>query len=219
MFYFDYNEGNFSNFETITINTNYQTFFRLSFKVYLCEQLPIRIMMLDKLIIFGLILCVLLELEYFLLQLHKTEINSLQKHLNRNQYSNTSNLNLQSLNSKLANVTKTLKSKDNCQQSQGNVSHCVEPKWCRPQHFRSPPGKVTGLISFPGSGNTWLRYLIQQLSGIKTGSVYSDKELNRTGMAELVKSGAVAVVKDHRKVMCTAVQCFHYFEVISFFVT
>ena len=30
--------------------------------------------------------------------------------------------------------------------------------------FQAAPGPVTALASFPGSGNTWLRYLLQQVS-------------------------------------------------------
>ena len=29
--------------------------------------------------------------------------------------------------------------------------------------FQAAPGPVTALASFPGSGNTWLRYLLQQV--------------------------------------------------------
>ena len=79
-----------------------------------------------------------------------------------------------------------------------NFSKPGEPDWCRKQKFRSPPGKVTGLIFQPGSGNTWLRYLIQQLSGVKTGSIYRDNRLKKSGFAENVKSGTVAVVKSHK---------------------
>ena len=38
--------------------------------------------------------------------------------------------------------------------------------WCRPVQHKSQPGPVVALASFPGSGNTWLRYLLQQVSGI-----------------------------------------------------
>ncbi|CAL4075858.1 unnamed protein product, partial [Meganyctiphanes norvegica] len=34
--------------------------------------------------------------------------------------------------------------------------------WCQPLKYRFPPGPSTALVSFPGSGNTWLRYLLQQ---------------------------------------------------------
>lgn len=36
---------------------------------------------------------------------------------------------------------------------------CLHPR------FREPPGPVVALASFPGSGNTWLRYLVQQTTG------------------------------------------------------
>ena len=31
--------------------------------------------------------------------------------------------------------------------------------------YLNPPGPVTALASFPGSGNTWVRHLLEQLSG------------------------------------------------------
>ncbi len=31
--------------------------------------------------------------------------------------------------------------------------------------MRPEPGPVVALASFPGSGNTWLRYLLQQATG------------------------------------------------------
>ena len=33
------------------------------------------------------------------------------------------------------------------------------------------------LASFPGSGNTWVRLLLEDASGFYTGSVYTDKSL------------------------------------------
>jgi hypothetical protein len=40
---------------------------------------------------------------------------------------------------------------------------------------------IAALVSFPGSGNTWLRYLLQQATGILTGSVYKDYGLLKSG--------------------------------------
>ncbi|XP_052766850.1 WSCD family member GA21586-like [Mya arenaria] len=58
---------------------------------------------------------------------------------------------------------------------------------------------LTGLLSFPGSGNTWTRHLIQQMTGIGTSSVYCDSGLRSKGFPfecnrEL---GKTIVVKAH----------------------
>lgn len=54
------------------------------------------------------------------------------------------------------------------------------------------------LASFPGSGNTWLRYLLQQSTGILTGSIYKDYGLLKSGFpAENVYNRSVLVVKTH----------------------
>lgn len=38
--------------------------------------------------------------------------------------------------------------------------------WCKELQWRSPhTPNVTALVSYPGSGNTWLRYLLQQATG------------------------------------------------------
>jgi len=70
--------------------------------------------------------------------------------------------------------------------------------WCRPLGIKAAPGPVTALASFPGSGNTWLRYLLQQATGISTGSVYKDFALLKNGFPmESVSNGSVLVVKTH----------------------
>ncbi|XP_060806731.1 WSCD family member AAEL009094 [Amyelois transitella] len=72
-------------------------------------------------------------------------------------------------------------------------------QWCKELKWRSPPApKVTALASFPGSGNTWLRYLLQQSTGIVTGSIYMDYGLKLHGFpAENTTDGSVLVVKTH----------------------
>ena len=37
--------------------------------------------------------------------------------------------------------------------------------WCKPLGMKVAPGPVVALASFPGSGNTWIRYLLQQATG------------------------------------------------------
>jgi len=40
---------------------------------------------------------------------------------------------------------------------------------------------LVGLASYPGSGNTWLRHLIQMATGVYTGSAYMDIDLLAKG--------------------------------------
>ncbi|XP_071439071.1 WSCD family member AAEL009094-like [Hetaerina americana] len=59
---------------------------------------------------------------------------------------------------------------------------------------------MTALVSFPGSGNTWVRYLLETSSGIFTGSVYTDRQLISKGFyGEAVPAdcGCTAVQKTH----------------------
>ena len=44
-------------------------------------------------------------------------------------------------------------------------------EWCVKQGLKAAPGPKTALASFPGSGNTWLRYLLQQATGKKKCTV------------------------------------------------
>ena len=54
------------------------------------------------------------------------------------------------------------------------------------------------LQSYPGSGNTWVRHLIEELTGVFTGSVYCDQLLIASGMwGEGMDTQYVSVVKDH----------------------
>ncbi|XP_022122826.1 WSCD family member AGAP003962 [Pieris rapae] len=71
--------------------------------------------------------------------------------------------------------------------------------WCKELRLRKPPSyNVVALVSYPGSGNTWLRYLLQQATGIMTGSIYMDYGLKVHGFpAENVTNGSVLVVKTH----------------------
>ena len=56
---------------------------------------------------------------------------------------------------------------------------------------------VTALASFPGSGNTWVRYLLEQVTGVLTGSIYCDRDLKAFFTGEFVTSSNVLAVKTH----------------------
>ena len=56
---------------------------------------------------------------------------------------------------------------------------------------------MVALVSFQGSGNTWLRYLLEQSTGIYTGSIYCDTALKSYFPGEYVVSGNVVVIKTH----------------------
>lgn len=63
---------------------------------------------------------------------------------------------------------------------------------------KSSEKSIAALASFPGSGNTWLRYLLQQATGILTGSVYKDYGLLKSGFpAESIANSSVLLVKTH----------------------
>ena len=58
--------------------------------------------------------------------------------------------------------------------------------------------KVTTLVSLPGSGNTWARLLLEQATGIFTGSIFCDQNLRSSGFfGEKIISSNVLVVKTH----------------------
>ncbi|XP_011405846.2 PREDICTED: WSCD family member CG9164-like [Amphimedon queenslandica] len=60
---------------------------------------------------------------------------------------------------------------------------------------RSP----VALVSFPGSGNTWVRGLLELATSICTGSIYCDRELRAKDFTgEGLYSGSALVVKTHR---------------------
>ncbi len=77
-----------------------------------------------------------------------------------------------------------------------NVSR-VENGSCR---FISWHGRGTvALASFPGSGNTWVRGLLEMATGVCTGAFVCDASLRARGFAgENIQSGSVLVVKTHR---------------------
>jgi Sulfotransferase domain len=53
------------------------------------------------------------------------------------------------------------------------------------------------LYSFPGSGNTWVRQLIEYATGIYSGSIYDDKSLTNILPGELECNNRQSVIKVH----------------------
>ncbi|CAG7722163.1 unnamed protein product [Allacma fusca] len=68
--------------------------------------------------------------------------------------------------------------------------------------FQENTFNPVGLVSYPGSGNTWLRHLIEFSTGVFTGSVYMDEDLLAKGFLgekEAWDSGSTVVQKLHLK--------------------
>jgi len=63
----------------------------------------------------------------------------------------------------------------------------------------------TALVSFPGSGNSWIRYLLESGSGVFTGSVYRDKIMAEKLRGELANftDGSTLVQKTHHRAIFT----------------
>ena len=58
--------------------------------------------------------------------------------------------------------------------------------------------RIITLVSFPGSGNTWTRLLLEQVTGIFTGSIFCDPELRASGFfGEKIITSNVLAVKTH----------------------
>ena len=58
--------------------------------------------------------------------------------------------------------------------------------------------KVIMLVSFPGSGNTWTRIVLEQATGIFTGSIFCDRGLRSSGFyGEQIISSNVLAIKTH----------------------
>ncbi|KAL4227546.1 hypothetical protein ACF0H5_012989 [Mactra antiquata] len=59
----------------------------------------------------------------------------------------------------------------------------------------NPP--YVALASFPGSGNTWTRLLLEELTGIYTGSIYTDGMSKMSGSRKCPLDGEVFIIKTH----------------------
>lgn len=99
--------------------------------------------------------------------------------------------------SKVGKLAKKSESDDDGIKVQGPVApYCFSTKTHFIPESLQRPSSIA-LASFPGSGNTWLRYLIEQGSRIYTGSWYEDKHLNKTYIGEGVRNSSVVVIKTH----------------------
>ena len=71
---------------------------------------------------------------------------------------------------------------------------------CKKMSFQRS-GLPVALVSYPGSGNSWARVLLEEVTGIYTGSVYCDKHYLWSGMiGEGVYTENVIVIKTHLSV-------------------
>jgi len=90
-----------------------------------------------------------------------------------------------------------------------HFNYCMKKTWGMKRH--AEPGKSVcrfmngvgrypvALASYPGSGNTWVRGLIQAATGLCTGGVYCDTTLRANGFpGEEIRSGVVLAVKTHQ---------------------
>ena len=83
------------------------------------------------------------------------------------------------------------------------ADHIVLPKSlqkCKKMSFQNS-GTPVALVSYPGSGNSWARVLLEEATGIYTGSVYCDKHYLFSGMiGEGVSTENVIAIKSHSSV-------------------
>ena len=71
-------------------------------------------------------------------------------------------------------------------------------------------------MSVTGSGNTWMRYLIQTATGYMTGSDYFSKELFENGFpGESFNDGSTLVVKSHEWYLGLVEIQTHFFSDVS----
>ena len=82
-------------------------------------------------------------------------------------------------------------------ESNNNNNTALNCTW-PPLKLRSKEGPLTALASKPGSGNTWVRHLLQLATGIQTGSIFNELRLKRNGFpGEGIVNGSVIAIKTH----------------------
>ncbi|CAC5423102.1 unnamed protein product [Mytilus coruscus] len=78
-----------------------------------------------------------------------------------------------------------------------HFSHRILELSCPEIRFSVTRRPLTALASFPGSGNTWARHLIEQSTGIATGSIYCSHVIKNDFIGECSAGTNVVVVKTH----------------------
>ena len=68
------------------------------------------------------------------------------------------------------------------------------------QFVRKHSLPTRALVSYPGSGNTWIRYLIESSTGVFTGSIFNDRSIltaGHLGEARHFQDGSTILQKTH----------------------
>ena len=63
---------------------------------------------------------------------------------------------------------------------------------------------MRALVSYPGSGNTWIRYLVEAATGVFTGSIFNDKSILRAGHhgeTRDPRDGSTILQKSHHRAL------------------
>lgn len=80
-----------------------------------------------------------------------------------------------------------------------SLKHYSEPKESMCAFINGTNRHPVALASYPGSGNTWVRGLIQTVTGLCIGAIYCDTTLRKNGFpGESIRSGAAFLVKSHQ---------------------
>lgn len=80
---------------------------------------------------------------------------------------------------------------------QARVAKWKVGKQCQCKFMNTSGHSRVALVSLPGSGNTWLRGLLERATGTCTGSLFCDKTLRAGGMCGEGLREGVLVVKTH----------------------
>lgn len=84
-----------------------------------------------------------------------------------------------------------------CQHFSSSLNIPSSRQQCKNMSFQSS-GPVVALSSIPGSGNSWVRQLLESATGIYTGAVYCDHSYIKAGMiGEGVDTRNVLAIKAH----------------------